>query len=481
MFKILITLLVFCMPPITLATELYVRDGASGDCTVGWGLSDACDQLTTAETNASRGDTIYVADGSYTGGVFNTATSGTSVIEIKKATIADHGSGTNWINTYGDGQAIITSTLTFSTNYWTLNGNGTHTIPSNTSSDYGIKLDLDLYAVGTRGIVLTGTSNITLAYIHIYNATQAGVCSWAHTDDGGYVSIYGPNCSNMKLQNCYIQNSYKDGIIYQNGSNTLVERCYLEGLGQYLDCAAGSHGQALRIWDMANVVVRWNIFDDNDGQGIIAYANTMSNVRTYGNVLFNTHKDADAYVGPNGGVWDFYPDTMTNSYVYNNTIANFADEYPSVYNATQMIYNHGTLAGTSVAHNNMFYNIGSSATMIDSDFGTRSYNAYGLCSATAGGTSQQSGITSGYFTTYDEVTPVFDFRLTQATNDSLDLTGEVWWDDSVDSFFGFLDSDVDMYGNTRGEDGTWDRGAYEYDAGGSSKSIEGISIGAGLE
>jgi hypothetical protein len=90
------------------------------------------------------------------------------------------------------------------------------------------------------------------------------------------------------------------------------------------------------------------------------------------------------------------------------------------------------------------------------------YSAYGNSSSTPGGTNVQSGITSSYFAAYNEGNSNFDFRLTQSTNAGLDLTSQSWWSTASDSFFGTLDSAVDMYGNTRGTDGVWDRGAYEH-------------------
>jgi len=67
------------------AAEWYVRDG--GTCTsscTDW--TNASDQLTTANTNVARGDTIWVADGTYNSVTWNVAVSGTTLITIKKAT-----------------------------------------------------------------------------------------------------------------------------------------------------------------------------------------------------------------------------------------------------------------------------------------------------------------------------------------------------------------------------------------------------------
>ena len=60
----------------------------------------------------------------------------------------------------------------------------------------------------------------------------------------------------------------------------------------------------------------------------------------------------------------------------------------------------------------------------------------------------------------------------------LDLTAQGWWSGGADSFFGTVDSVVDMYGNTRS---TWSRGAYEYAGSGPTiTGITGVSISGGI-
>jgi hypothetical protein len=61
----------------------------------------------------TRGDTYYIADGSYVTYIFDDVASGSLVITIKKATVADHGTETGWLDTYGDGQAVFADVLAF--------------------------------------------------------------------------------------------------------------------------------------------------------------------------------------------------------------------------------------------------------------------------------------------------------------------------------------------------------------------------------
>src|SRR5688500_13240838 len=102
--------------PVFGATR-YVRSGATG---TGTDWNNACGDFagSCAVSTMARGDVYYVADGSYPARDWNKATSGTSLITIKKATASDHGTDTGWSAGYGDGQAVFVGTNTISTGYW---------------------------------------------------------------------------------------------------------------------------------------------------------------------------------------------------------------------------------------------------------------------------------------------------------------------------------------------------------------------------
>src|SRR4029077_9300381 len=77
----------------------------------------------------NRGDVYYLADGSYPAYTFNTAASGTTAVEIRKAQSYDNCTSTGWnTGTMGSSQAVMPS-LTVSGSYLIVNGNGTQTTP----------------------------------------------------------------------------------------------------------------------------------------------------------------------------------------------------------------------------------------------------------------------------------------------------------------------------------------------------------------
>src|SRR5205807_8159492 len=125
-----------------------------------------------------RGDTYYIATGSYSRYDFNTPESGTTPITIKKAVAADHCTDTGFRTSFGTGQSAWTTNdghciWCFTHNgYWKLDGNGR----TSRKSGHGFKLDNtnlstatrdDLYMFGTGS---TPINNVTLRYIEIQGA-----------------------------------------------------------------------------------------------------------------------------------------------------------------------------------------------------------------------------------------------------------------------------------------------------------------------
>src|SRR5262245_48017532 len=71
-------------------------------------------------TTLVRGNTYYLETGSYSGKTLSVANSGSSYIIIKKATVADHGTSTGWVDSMGTGQAVFAYNITITTGFWVL-------------------------------------------------------------------------------------------------------------------------------------------------------------------------------------------------------------------------------------------------------------------------------------------------------------------------------------------------------------------------
>ena len=120
-------LLLLVTPSLAHAANHYVRAAASGTAS-GNDWTNAYTDLPAALT---RGDTYYVAAGTYGIHTFGDTASGTTVITIKSPTVTDHGTGTGWSDSFV-GQATFVGPASpvavgfaifyFTTGYYTIDG-----------------------------------------------------------------------------------------------------------------------------------------------------------------------------------------------------------------------------------------------------------------------------------------------------------------------------------------------------------------------
>lgn len=239
------TILIILFGAKAMAANWYVRDGASGG---GTSWSDAYDQLSSAETSAARGDTIFVAAGTYAAVTFNTATSGTTKIFIKRATVADHGTSTGWSDAY-DGIVTITPPYQFTSSYWDFNG------------------------VTWAGIVTSGQSGAGLDGGGIFNITGDEVAiryvKWNCDYSGGAehtVVAYG---SNPVFDHCYWYKSpTQDHLVLRIIGTCMISNC----LAQMINPPADAGHRDFCNTDGTggfNISMINSIFEDHQGLGWI--------------------------------------------------------------------------------------------------------------------------------------------------------------------------------------------------------------------
>ena len=431
------------------AVDHYIRDGATGSspCT-DWNAANACDVL---PASLVRGDTYYIADGSYPTRIFDDTNSGTTLITVKKATVADHGTATGWLDTYGDGQAEFADVVAFYTGYYRFDGNGTHTIPSNTATDYGFKISststTNFAGQLQFGSGSTVSSNVTVRYTYVFNTMNGN-------DNSSTVSVrWHPSLTHdhTKLQMNYFHNSGKDGLQITRANDILIERNYIQKLGKLAAEVPDNHGQTVTLTvSNTNIVFRWNVWDANEGQALIGWGDvglTYANLRFYGNVV-QASETTPGFNSTGGIFGNPYGGTGNNIALYNNTFVNQVNGSVHFHVAGNV-----TLIGT-YGYNNLFY--GNTASGSFTGATAYSYNASGG-GGTAGGTNEQTGLSSSIFTNY----ATRDYRLAAPPETGLNLAQQTWWNDDADAFFGQLDYVTDMYGVERGSDGSWDRGAFE--------------------
>ena len=124
-------------PTLSQAANKYVRPGATGSNN-GTDWTNAYRSLPSALV---RGDTYYVAAGSYPAHTFGDPQSGTLTITVKKATAADHGTASGWQATYGTGQATFNSVIQFQTGYYVLDGQTRNEADWFDGASYGFRIN----------------------------------------------------------------------------------------------------------------------------------------------------------------------------------------------------------------------------------------------------------------------------------------------------------------------------------------------------
>jgi hypothetical protein len=436
LFTLLLTIL-FLGTVRAEAANHYIRGGATGSAPCSdWTTANACNTL---PATLIRGDTYYVAGGTYPSYTFSTAPSGTTRIIVKKATVADHGTATGWLDTYGTTQAVWNAPFRWTTSNWTFDGGYRNEGNWFDGAAYGFRVENngadELLMIKSQS---NPTSNITIQHVYI-KAKVGGLgsvqsfCRCAVNTDNGEVFI-------------------NTGLVFSHmgvfGSNNVwllrnTDGAILEySASEQADGNDAYHGDLINLYYTAdNAIIRFNNFRDeytiscgNCGStGIIPACCGTQNIQVYGNVVTG-FRGGDGFVG--------YLDPtcskgcVNGSVIYNNTI----DSCSSA---------SGGSGGINIGPtNNLIYNnIWTNCGNIPFQFGTHDYNAF-ADSSTHGEANAQTNFSTSNFVNYAGR----DFRLKSGTTGGKTLAAPF----NKDSLL-----------VTRGADGVWDRGAIEFSTGGA--------------
>lgn len=194
------------------AAVRYVRAGATGN---GSG-ADWSNAYPAMPASLVRGDTYYVADGNYGAYTFDDATSGTTPITIKKATASDHGSGTGWLASHGDGQALFAD-LTFRTGYYILDGRTRNNADWTAEASYGIDIN------GTIVIDSAGVNGLSLSH---FSAGGTVGATWPNVPTFAIKMTVGssPSRRDLYFGNCFLHNA--EILIHsRSNENVTIEQC----------------------------------------------------------------------------------------------------------------------------------------------------------------------------------------------------------------------------------------------------------------
>jgi hypothetical protein len=420
--------ILFLLLSVTLShgATNYVRAGATAGTKGGTNWANA---FTNIPISLTRGDTYYVAEGNYgyvgyggySYGAYEFNDSGTSIITLRKATAADHGTESGWDNAYGDSQAVFIGGITFWKAYYAIDGNGRNESNWQDGASYGFYIPSITIDTGNGQY----GSQVSITNVEIGEP-------YTETEQAGYDQVLklAYDITNWVVSACYIHNygGGMTGMQLAGGGNYLIESNYF-GPGWGKEAIRGANY-------VTNCVIRYNVFRDSSQphspEGITAEiaiwdgnaGASFKDISIYGNVFTNK------YTGTRNGVillgpYDGRTGNADNAKIYNNTFIGVLDT-----TAYSMIH-----VGGPNAHvvNNLFYNCA------ESDI-----------SVTNGTTANNLAIGSNVFSGYTITAAIPGTSLSDPYN-------------------------RDPLGVTRGADGVFDIGAYEYSAGGGGGGSSGAT------
>jgi hypothetical protein len=406
--------------------------------------ADWNNQAQWSSVTLTRGNTYYLADGSYGGKTLSVAISGTTLISIKKAIVGDSAvtSIAGWVNTLGDGNAAFTGSITFSSSNWEFDGmkggGWTGGAPDDTQSNYGftftdVALPLRMISGGTT------ISNFICKHVGAVAPTpdvEKSFCSTAGTSGSvhnGFVSY------------CYAYgfNSFQ----WLNSSDLDMNGWITEhNVQRDLYVTDAHHGEELHN-SFGNVQywhIRYNWIQGRRSGSIQptmvigALNNSAGPYYVYGNVF----KDLNYADGGICAVDNGQGTHSLSGVVYNNTFDDLSPGNPAI----------ATIGGdgnnSMDAQNNVFINM----RVNENTTGTYSYNGYYNNSQTPAGESNKQTFGANPFT--DSAND--DYTLTAHTDTGVTLGAPY---------------NQDAAGNIRGTGGVWDRGALQYAPAGSGSTL----------
>lgn len=403
-----------------MATYL-VRDGGTGaNPTTSW--AGAYDQMTTALGVANRGDTIYYAGGTYSAFTFNETISGSTMVTIKRATIADHFTETGWDNAYGTSEAVFTGDIFINTGrlLWEDNNGGGpdlwYTQTTRCDSVQILAADFD------------PTTPIPGGNVTIRGIKTLGTLTPSTTDGFSFNS-----CNTYTVENCWTQDTDNCPFNLFLSPNGTIQ---YNAEGEFAS-SVEHHAEIFFLYGNGNITIRWNLFRWAESTGGIMCNNPDGEpIGVYGNVFYRAAGETWAYGGDGlVGGWSNRADLSVHDLtVANNTFIGI-DPVNTGGNCAAVI---GTTPHSDLLWINNYFYLCNGGTGLPNGAWSANTN-HSQDSGSAISTNGTTG-TGDPFVDYEAL----DFRLLANTTAGQDLGAPY---------------NIDMYGNTRT---TWTRGAIEF-------------------
>lgn len=413
-----------CMLFFPISSEaqqtFHVRVGATGNSSG----SDWCNAFTSLPSSLQRGATYYVAAGKFTTSYKFRDIENGGLITVKRATVEEHESDVCWEDSFDS--VVDWARITFRTGDYVFDG-VTGGGPGNWRSGHGYRFN---QGTGTRILIgdKFGSSppdvdNVTIKHIEI--AGSGAACDPRGIDATASGSVK----TNIHLSHLWIHDAALP-LFFIRVDDSIVEFSVFERNRSTAEC----HSEGISYRSSDRNTFRYNIWSDIEGTAyFVLLTGPSDDTRIYGSIFMRPQNPQRGGVG-NGTITtrtagDAAP---TNWKVYNNAFINH-----NTGNSNGVRFWVG--ASGNIVQNNIILdctvNWGYNGVV------TRTHNWY-FNSGSFSETSIQNGTGDPFVDWVND-----DFHLKAATNAGFTLSSP-------------FDTDAD--GNSRGADGLWDRGAFEF-------------------
>ncbi len=355
----------------------------------------------------------------YGGATFNLAASGTTRIQVVKATVGDHGTSTGWADALGDGPASFSGDIQFTTPHYVFDGvvgGG----PGSWTSGHGFIISGSGVGISVNPGFSGSGSHITIRHVEIDGkATEPG------RGDG----IFAVLTAAIEVSYLYIHDTQNVPFQINSVDGLTVEFTYTG----FFESSPEVHAEICSCDGIENAVFRYNLFTYAASTGgLILHTKGSGGVNIHGNVFYQPSGGPAWTYGPNGLIGGWTTDNnLVDVKVFHNTFIGI--------DVGQCVF--GSLAKGTVStevRNNYFYNVDDDTCLGGGDWSTVTHNHWNDSGSTVGPNATSSS--GDPFVDYVGL----DFRL-KANPTAGTTLGTPY--------------DVDMLGTTRA---TWTRGAVEF-------------------
>ncbi len=402
--------------------QKYIFAGAAGD-----GSGSDWNNAYPAVPGVLQRDTVYYfAGGSYGCRIIDTAVSGNKQVIFRKATPGDHGTSVGWSDRMADAPAKFDCLQIF-TSYVTIDGStGTGT------AGYGFEVFLPeaTYHLISVPAGFPDQTDITIKHCELHFASR-------YSEKQAHALYFPAGTRNLYIGFNYIHDIPGSAFLSRFCNNIFFEYNYVSRNRSTPEW----HAEGWSDGGSSNVTVRYNTWEDIEGTGILVNLNagspsTAAGWQIYGNVFFLSENTQSGGYG-NGIIACINAQVCTNWKIYNNTISNI------VSGLTSRIFFEVPGAGNEVKDNLWYCEAGRNCKPADHvNVNTVDYNYYASSIPHPAEAHEQIGPANPF------VNPAArNFRLKAPTIPGISLGAPF---------------NRDLEGKTRGADGNWDRGAYQF-------------------